>query len=94
MAVRMMKLHHLSKSGAFNRMTSHDVLVASREFPGCKVGDVVEIAEAEGRGGGGGGGGPRLLANISGFKDDLPKGVIGVEQRYMDCRSICGLSLS
>ena len=82
----MMKLHHLGKTGAFNRMTTHDVLVAPRDFPGCRVGDVVEIAEAGGRsagggGGGGGGGGPRLLANISGFKDDLPKGVIGIEQR-------------
>ena len=85
MAMRMMKLHHLPKSGAFNRMTTHDVLVSTREFPGCKVGDVIEIADTGGRGGGGGGGGivpgPRLLANISGFKDDLPKGVIGVEQR-------------
>ena len=71
----MMKLQHLPKSGAFNRMTTHDVVVASRDFPGCKVGDVVEIADA------GGGGGPRLLANISGFKEDLPKLVIGVEQR-------------
>ena len=81
----MMKLHHLGKTGAFNRMTTHDVLVASRDFPGCNVGDVIEIADAGGRSGGGGAAaavGPRLLANISGFKDDLPKGVIGVEQRW------------
>ena len=80
MAVRLMKLQHLAKSGAFNRMTTHDVIVASRDFPGCTVGEVLEIADAGG--GAGGGAGPRLLANISGFREDLPKLVIGMEQRW------------